>query len=190
MSLGAGARLRLRAFVTAPRLVAVALIATVAASLVATRGGDIFSDPVPATLGRNSKCWKKKGSERAFVKKMNKTRKRSGRGKVRFDPELAKVARVHTRDMTRRNTLYHTSQAQLRRRVRGWTLLGENVGVGNTVGSLHRAFMNSPAHRANILHGSFRYSGVGVRKRRGRMWVTVIFEARRNPGTRLRMSRC
>jgi uncharacterized protein YkwD len=50
--------------------------------------------------------------------------------------------------------------------------------------------LHSPAHRHNILYSSFRHSGVGVSKRGGRMWVTVIFEASRNPGTRLRMPRC
>jgi hypothetical protein len=31
---------------------------------------------------------------------------------------------------------------------------------------------------------------VGVKKADGRMWVTVIFEARENPGTRLAMPSC
>jgi uncharacterized protein YkwD len=149
-----------------------------------------FSDPVPSTLGLDSRCWDYKRSERGFARKMNKVRRRKGRGRLSLDPELSRAARVHTSEMIRRNTLYHTSNRKLRRRVVGWSTLGENVGLGGSVRSLHRAFMNSAHHRSNVLYGSFRHAGVGVRKRSGRMWVTVIFEARRDPGTRLRMPRC
>jgi uncharacterized protein YkwD len=125
------------------------------------------------------------------MKRMNKARRRSGHRKMQLDPELSKVARVHTRAMVRRNLLHHTPATKLRRRVIGWATLGENVGVGNTVRSLHGAFMNSPAHRRNILYSGFRHGGVGVvDKGGGRLWVTVVFEASRDPRTRLRMPRC
>jgi uncharacterized protein YkwD len=110
--------------------------------------------------------------------------------RLSLDPELSKAARKHTKEMVRRNLLHHTAQATLGRRVTRWSYLGENVGVGHTVASLHRAFMNSSGHRHNILSRRFQHSGVGVRRKRGRMWVTVIFEARRDPDTRLRMPRC
>jgi hypothetical protein len=45
-----------------------------------------------------------------------------------------------------------------------WRTLGENVGMGETVSSLHRAFMHSRAHRKNI---------------------PVVFEGERDPGTKL-----
>jgi uncharacterized protein YkwD len=50
--------------------------------------------------------------------------------------------------------------------------------------------MNSPEHRANILYNHFHYAGVGVVTKRGRMWVTVEFEARSDPGTRLSAPAC
>ncbi len=87
--------------------------------------------------------------------------------------------------MVRKNTLYHTPSKKLAWRVTNWTILGENVGVGNTVLSLHQAFMNSPAHLQNILYGSYRHVGVGTVTKNGRLWVTVVFEARRDPGSRL-----
>jgi uncharacterized protein YkwD len=178
------------AVVTGPRLVATGVIAALVAGAVFVGTKDEVSDPVPTTVGRNSRCWDYKRSERSFARKMNSVRRRKGRRGLRLDPELSKVARVHTTDMVQRNTLYHTSSSSLRRRVVGWTTLGENVGVGNTVRSLHKAFMHSRYHRANILYRRFRFGGVGVKKKRGRMWVTVVFEARNNPGTRLRMPRC
>ncbi len=107
-----------------------------------------------------------------------------------LDPEASRAARVHTREMVRSVTLHHTASSALRNRVTRWTILGENVGVGGTVASLHSAFMNSPAHRDNILYPSYRHVGIGAFRKDGRMWVTVIFEAASDPGTTLRMPTC
>jgi uncharacterized protein YkwD len=164
-----------------------ALLVVAGLTLVSERADD---GPQPSAAARNNRCWRTKPTERRFQRKMNKARSRGNRGRLRFDPELSKVARKHTGEMVRRGTLYHTSAGQLRQRVVKWQLLGENVGVGGAVRSLHRAFMHSPGHRANVLRSSFNHSGVGVRKAGGRMWVTVIFQASTNPGTRLRMPRC
>ncbi len=131
--------------------------------------------------------WDFRASERGFAQKMNVARRAAGKGALHLDPELSKAARKHNREMDRRATLYHTPSSTLRRRVTNWNWLGENVGVGGSVDSLHVAFMNSAAHRENILWDRFRHVGVGVRESNGRMWVTVIFEAHTNPGTRLPM---
>jgi uncharacterized protein YkwD len=54
--------------------------------------------------------------------------------------------------------------------------LGQNVGVGNSVEGLQRAFMDSPPHRATILRRKTNLFGVGTYISRGRIWVTVDFE--------------
>ena len=136
---------------------------------------------VPASAA----CYSPNAKERAFVRKMNQARVNAGKSRLRLDPEISKVSKVHTRAMAGDNSLYHTSTSVLGRRVTNWILLGENVGVGGTVSSLHTAFMNSPAHRANILLSSFRHVGVGVVQSGDRLWVTVTFEARSDPGTPL-----
>jgi len=64
------------------------------------------------------------------------------------------------------------------------------LGVGGSVESLHEAFMNSPAHKANIVYTPFKHVGIGTNWDDGRLWVTVIFEATTNPGTRLSMPSC
>jgi hypothetical protein len=76
--------------------------------------------------------------------------------------------------MADRGELFHSSN--LGSVTSGWERLGENVGVGpDNVSALHTAFMNSAAHRNNIL-GDFNYVGVGVTiDAAGFMWVTVIF---------------
>lgn len=140
--------------------------------------------------GSTGKCWRTKDTERSFVRKINAARSLIALGKLDYDRQLSKAARVHTWAMARRAELYHTPSDTLRRRITNWTILGENVGVGGGVDSLHEAFMNSPAHKANILYNAFRHVGVGVLQKNGRMWVTVIFEAVKDPGTRLPMPPC
>ncbi|MBW3594215.1 MAG: hypothetical protein KY391_01450 [Actinobacteria bacterium] len=143
---------------------------------------------VAAEAGSN--CFTHKTEEKGFFNKLNIERKLGGRVQLRLDRELSKVARKHTREMTDKNLLHHTSDGQMRSRVTNWQLLGENVGVGGTVESLHVAFMNSPGHKANVMHRSFRHVGIGTRYAHGRLWVTVVFEAETNPGTTLRMPSC
>ncbi|MFN2488311.1 MAG: CAP domain-containing protein [Actinomycetota bacterium] len=141
-----------------------------------------------ATAGRG--CWSYKGGERKFAEKMNAARRKSGRRAFQLDPELSKVARKHTRAMTGNNLLFHSTSVQLRNRVTNWTWLGENVGVGGGVRSLHKAFMRSPAHKSNILERQSRHIGVGTRRAHGRLWVTVIFQSKADPGTTLQMPSC
>lgn len=147
---------------------------------------------IPATpvVAADSRCWEPRFRESRFARRINAAREAHGVGKLRLDPELSKAARVHTREMVGTNQLHHTASSVLRSRVTNWAVLGENVGVGGKVGSLHRAFMTSPSHRDNILYGTYKHVGVGTMRRGGRLWVTVLFEAVTNPGTTLRMPSC
>lgn len=182
-------------------LVAVVALATATLAVSPSRSdslGDalrISSPPRPlppswaAASTADSKCWRYKESESSFAKAMNGARTVAGLRKLSLDPELSKAARKHAREMVDADLLHHTTSGKLRSRITNWSILGENVGVGSTVTTLHTAFMNSPAHRDNILYRSFRHVGVGVITT-DRMWVTVIFEATSDPGTTLRMPRC
>jgi uncharacterized protein YkwD len=156
--------------------------------MVAERLARVPTTPIAATA--DSKCWSYKPSERGFARKINAARAAAGKRKLSIDPELSRVARTHTWTMAGKDLLHHQSETDLRRRVVNWSTLGENVGVGFSTDSLHRAFMASPAHKHNILYSSFRHTGVGVREVNGRMWVTVLFEATNDPGTTLNMPRC
>ena len=154
---------------------------------VMTAGLMVTAVPVGAA---DSRCWRSTDGEKGFARKINRARSNHGLGRLSLDPELSKAAKVHTRDMAERSQLYHTPSDALRARVTNWTVLGENVGVGGGVRSLHTAFMNSPLHRDNVLHSPYRHVGIGVVNRDGRMWVTVLFEGLTDPGTNLRMPRC
>lgn len=150
---------------------------------------------LPATTAgaqttEDNKCWDYRITERAFARKMNASRTEAGLDKLSLDPELSKVARVHTNEMIRRGELYHTPSERLGRRVTNWIVLGENIGVGSSVRSLYRQFMNSEAHRDNIMNVGFKHVGVGVRLKGLRLWVTIVYEGILDPGTTLRMPEC
>ena len=132
-------------------------------------------------------CWQWGPAEQEFAAKINNERERREIPRLRLDPELSKVAQRHSWEMQEAQKLYHTPEDKLRARVTRWEILGENVGVGGSVESLHRAFMDSDEHRQIILHRPFNYVGVGVKQDGDRMWVTVIFEAYDDPGTTLEM---
>ena len=138
----------------------------------------------PATTA-SAACYSPTRKERSFLRKMNRDRVEAGKAPLKLDIEVSKVSKVHTRAMAKNNSLYHTASDVLSRRVTNWILLGENVGVGGTVGSLHEAFMASPAHRENIMLNSFKYVGIGTVQAGDRLWVTVTFEAKSNPGSPL-----
>ena len=109
-----------------------------------------------------------------FVSKANAERRARGLRAYTVASDLAAVAARHSARMASRHTLYHNSN--LGSEVSGWQVVGENVGYGGTVDSIHQAFMDSPAHRANILATDYTEIGVGtVTDSEGVLWVTQVF---------------
>ena len=53
--------------------------------------------------------------------------------------------------------------------------MGENVAYAGSVGSAHRALMNSAGHRANILNPRYDTAGIGVIRHAGLYWVVQLF---------------
>ena len=145
---------------------------------------------LPVTAAADSSCWHVRRAERKFAQKMNRARINQGKIKLSLDPEASRVARKHTYEMANKKSLYHTPTSLLAWRITRWSVLAENIGAGDSVKSLHRAFMDSPDHTANILSSSFRHVGIGTVRRGGRLWVTVVFESVADPGTRLKMPSC
>jgi uncharacterized protein YkwD len=106
---------------------------------------------------------------------INQTRLSFNRGGLRLNTRLSGVAQRHSARMAKSNRLRHNPNLVRDVGDMPWKILGENVGVGSTVNTLHKAFMNSPSHRSNILRGSYRLVGIGIVVARGRTWVTVVF---------------
>ena len=106
----------------------------------------------------------------------NRERSRHGLPRLRENPLLRRAAERHTDNMISEHFFDHTSPSgstmveRIRRtgytkRARRWAL-GENIAWGSgslaTAAQIHRSWMKSPGHRANILQRSFREIGIGV----------------------------
>jgi uncharacterized protein YkwD len=111
--------------------------------------------------------------EARFVARINDVRAGHGLAPLRERAGLTRYARQHSAAMSRAGQLFHTSDFNV---VCCWSVVAENVGVGFSVGGVHRALMASAPHRANILDPRMRAVGVGAVKRGGRVWVTQIFK--------------
>ena len=60
-----------------------------------------------------------------------------------------------------------------------WNKLGENVGFAGSIGEVHRAFLGSPGHRANILDRAFTHVGSaavwGTCQGQRRVFVVTVY---------------
>lgn len=111
--------------------------------------------------------------EVSFVDLINDERAQHGLRPLRIRGELTRVARAWSGSMAATGSISHNPQ--LTRQVEDWSRVAENVGVGPEAASLHRAFMNSPLHRRNILNGAYTELGVGIVRANGMLYVTQNF---------------
>jgi cysteine-rich secretory family protein len=124
-------------------------------------------------------------NESRLVSLVNAERANRGLSKLSTASDLMSIAHRHSAQMASRRSIFHNSS--LTSEVRGWRAIGENVGRGPTVSSVHNAFMSSSSHRAHILSGRYKQIGTGVVKGSdGYLYVTEVFVDR---GTVARVSR-
>jgi uncharacterized protein YkwD len=142
----------------------IALLATVVMSLAV-----LVPSPAQAgTLTPRARMYKATNNSRADF----------GVRRVDIQDVMSRLARQHSIQMANKGYIFHTSDpAAYYLKGTSWRTWGENVGVtSSTVGSIQRAFMNSPPHRSNILNRNFRRVAVGTyRDDSGFLWVTVFF---------------
>jgi len=106
---------------------------------------------------------------------INKARANHDRPRLRLSQSLSRKAHRHSARMAEKGSIFHHSCLACVVSSYEWTVAGENVGVGASIRSVHRAFMDSRPHRRNILYRGFERVGVGVVKSGGRVWITEIF---------------
>ncbi|MBA2529084.1 MAG: CAP domain-containing protein [Euzebyales bacterium] len=97
---------------------------------------------------------------------VNRTRARHNLGRLRVSDLTHDYARAHALQMRDARTIFH--DANLAHEIpRGSVAWGENVGYTNAhraAKRLHRLFMASSGHRANILSSRYTRLGFGVAK--------------------------
>jgi hypothetical protein len=118
--------------------------------------------------------------EADFASRINTERSARGIPTLTVKSDLAAVARDWAEHMAATGSISH--DPNLADKVSGWTVLGDNVGKGPTVSSIHKAFMESDTHRHIILDTDFNQVGVGVVSSGGTLYVTQVF-ARRTSGS-------
>jgi uncharacterized protein YkwD len=152
--------------------------------------GCVPAAPLHATgAAKDSPCYEFTGKETDLARRINQARKRNDLREIHHDPELSKVARTNSKKMARRGALSHTVMSTLQDRVTREHKLGEAVVAAGTTKKMMKLLMGSPTHRALVL-GSFRHYGVGIVKKKGNLWTTIVFSGRKNPGTTLEMPDC
>ncbi len=104
---------------------------------------------------------------------VNSARAQAGLAPYTLSSDLSSVALSWSNQMAANNALSHNPR--LTSQVSNWSYLGENVGVGPTWSAIETAFMNSPAHRSNILDHDFTQIGIGVVVSGDRVWITQDF---------------
>ena len=106
--------------------------------------------------------------EAQMLELVNEERRAAGLKPLAPDPEMTEVARAHSADMFARGYFAHVSPDGLNpfdRMTRAgvkFRVAGENLALAPTLKIAHTGLMNSPGHRANILHPSFGRLGVGI----------------------------
>ena len=106
---------------------------------------------------------------------VNRYRHQHGMRGVRQVRTVDRIAWRHSDAMGSHRTLFHTSNMWTKLRSfhpRRW---GENVGMGPSAWSVFKAWTRSSTHRANMLNRRFRRAGVGVVRRHGYYWITMIY---------------
>jgi uncharacterized protein YkwD len=94
---------------------------------------------------------------------------KAGLGHLKPSRILGEVARTHSRDMGARNFFSHNSpngrgpKERLERAGFAWRAFGENIGCGqDTAEEILLTWMDSSAHRENILDPAYTEVGVGL----------------------------
>jgi hypothetical protein len=114
--------------------------------------------------------------ESSFVSRINAERTSRGIRAVSTRSDLIEVARWWSQQMAAAGQIWH--DPNMPNEVSGWTALGDNVGRGPSVASLHDAFMNSSEHRSIILDPTYNQVGVGVYDAGDTIYVTEVFVRR------------
>ena len=130
---------------------------------VHTRGTEIVSLPFKTNEFRP-----RPDLEIRMLGLINNERKKAGLKIMTFDKKLAGVATKHSADMLQRGYFSHYTPEgkspfdRMRSdRVR-FLIAGENLALAQTLQSAHEGLMESPVHKANILHISFERAGIGI----------------------------
>ncbi|WP_026899181.1 CvpA family protein [Daejeonella oryzae] len=106
--------------------------------------------------------------EKQMLELINRERSERNLGPLKADPELREVARSHSRDMFSRGYFSHYSIEgkdpfdRIKKAEIIFLTAGENLALSPNLKTAHNGLMESPGHKANILHPGFGRVGIGI----------------------------
>lgn len=117
--------------------------------------------------------------ERAIFELVNTERRERGIRELKWDDQLAELARGWSQQMAERGRLQHQDGQTMLERSDGFVVVGENIfraTGGAPASTIHVGWMRSDGHRANVLRDGFSRMGVGVLcTDDGQVWATQRF---------------
>ena len=106
--------------------------------------------------------------EKKVFNLINKQRTNNGLQALKEDYEVQWVARIKAQDMVDNNYFSHTSPIygspfdMLKSFKISYKSAAENIAGNSSNSGAVNSWLNSSGHKANILNGSYNYTGVGV----------------------------
>jgi hypothetical protein len=115
------------------------------------------------------------GLEKINFEEVNKDRRKNGLPLLKFDNSYAELSREHSKTMAKIGKIFHGDNV---RSTHG-SSSGENVAMTSdrhdVAKALHRQWMTSPGHRANILNPEFRHIGIAIIRKGREYYATQLF---------------
>ncbi len=113
------------------------------------------------------------GAEADLANRVNILRNQHGLGGVTTHAVLTAKAEAWAQHMADTGCLCHSNLPD--GVTVGWRKLGENIGRGPDLTSIHQALINSPPHYENMVDPAFHWIGVGIAYGGGQMYVAEVF---------------
>lgn len=108
------------------------------------------------------------GEEQEVLNLINIERQKEGLSELKASSELQEVAKLKAEDLVNNNYFSHTSPIlgtpfeMLKNEGVMYKYAGENLAGNETGVKAVKAWMNSPAHKDNILDSDYEYTGIAV----------------------------
>lgn len=130
-------------------------------------------------------------AERQAFELLNAARQSNGMPMLKWNSQVAAVARVHSQDMAQQKYFSHrgmdgsmVDDRADRLGLSEWRSIGENIaflrGFDDPIKSAVEKWMQSPSHRQNILADNWKESGIGIAiTPDGTYYLTQVFLLRK-----------
>src|SRR5947209_2227568 len=145
----------------------VATLYSLASWILATAAAIAFAGPVSSVVETFARLPRPVAARQLFDL-VNEERGRAGLAVLAWDERLVPVARAHSEEMFKLKYFSHESPIagspfdRLKAAGITYARAGENLAYAQSVAVAHRALMDSPGHRENILRPEFTRIGIGV----------------------------